>query len=312
MAAGSVAALVTLTYSFSYAALIWSGPTLEPFLASGLHAALIAASVQALVVALTSSLPFAIAGPDSNATAILAVMAASLAGVGSASLVSSERVASAVLLMLALTAVLTGVMVYGLGSLRWGRVARLLPHPVAGGFLAGSGYLVLLGAFKVLTGKSPAWNELGALWEMPWLAAADAYLVAATLLILPRVYRHFLLVPGVIVAGGLFFYGALWASGGSLEGARTHGLLLNPMAEGSWALPWSSLPDVGWRPLLTVWRDFFAVGVVVIVTILLNAAGLELATRRDVDLDRELRANGLANILAGLGGGMVGGRKGGV
>src|SRR5262249_39025424 len=35
-------------------------------------------------------------------------------------------------------------------------------------------------------------------------------------------------------------------------------------------------------------------------------AGLELATRRDVDLDRELRANGLANILAGLGGGMVG------
>src|SRR5262249_49063208 len=35
-------------------------------------------------------------------------------------------------------------------------------------------------------------------------------------------------------------------------------------------------------------------------------AGLELATRRDLDLDRELRANGLANILAGLGGGMVG------
>src|SRR5262249_28669824 len=78
VAAGSIAALVTLTYSFSYAALIWSGPALEPFLAAGLHAALIAASVQALVVALTSSLPFAIAGPDSNATAILAVMAASL------------------------------------------------------------------------------------------------------------------------------------------------------------------------------------------------------------------------------------------
>jgi SulP family sulfate permease len=46
--------------------------------------------------------------------------------------------------------------------------------------------------------------------------------------------------------------------------------------------------------------------VVVIVTILLNAAGLELATRQDVDLDRELSASGLANILAGLGGGMVG------
>jgi len=42
------------------------------------------------------------------------------------------------------------------------------------------------------------------------------------------------------------------------------------------------------------------------VTILLNAAGLELATQREVDLDRELRASGLASLVSGLGGGMVG------
>jgi hypothetical protein len=46
--------------------------------------------------------------------------------------------------------------------------------------------------------------------------------------------------------------------------------------------------------------------VVVIVTILLNAAGLELATRRDMDLDRELRASGIASLASGLAGGMVG------
>ena len=117
LAAGSVAALVTLSYSISYAALIFSGSALEPFLSSGLHAALIAATLQALVVALTSSLPFAIAGPDSNATAILAVMAAGLASAGSASFVSGERLAPAVLLMLALTAVLTGLLVFLLGAL---------------------------------------------------------------------------------------------------------------------------------------------------------------------------------------------------
>jgi SulP family sulfate permease len=37
-----------------------------------------------------------------------------------------------------------------------------------------------------------------------------------------------------------------------------------------------------------------------------NASGIELATRRDIDLNRELRVVGLANILSGLGGGMVG------
>jgi SulP family sulfate permease len=76
--AGSISALVTLSYSVSYAVLIFSGPTLEPFLARGFRAALVAAALVALVVAVKSSFPFAIAGPDSNASAILAVMAAGL------------------------------------------------------------------------------------------------------------------------------------------------------------------------------------------------------------------------------------------
>src|SRR5215475_6598388 len=105
--AGAVAALVTLSYSISYAALIFSGSALEPFLSSGLHAALIAATVQAMVVALASSLPFAIAGPDSNATAILAVMAAGLAAAGSTSFVAGERLAPTVLLVLPLAAAAT-------------------------------------------------------------------------------------------------------------------------------------------------------------------------------------------------------------
>jgi sulfate permease, SulP family len=58
--------------------------------------------------------------------------------------------------------------------------------------------------------------------------------------------------------------------------------------------------------LIAEWRNFLAMLVVIIVTILLNAAGLELATEREVDLDRELRANGLASLVSGLAGGMVG------
>src|SRR5262249_58963685 len=130
--AGAVAALVTLSYSISYAALIFSGSSLEPFLSSGLHAALIAATVQAMVVALTSSLPFAIAGPDSNATAILAVMAAGLAAAGSTSFVSAERLAPTVLLMLAGTAGLNRPVGVGVGAPPWGRGAPLLPLPGAG------------------------------------------------------------------------------------------------------------------------------------------------------------------------------------
>lgn len=306
LAAGSVSALVTLSYSVSYAALVFSGPTLEPFLPAGLQVALLAAALVAFVVALCSSVPFAIGGPDSNATAVLAIMAASLTGLLAARGFAGQQVAGTVLLMLAASAVLTGLLVFLLGVLRWGRLVRLLPYPVAGGFLAGSGFLVLSGAFKVLTGQSLSWNGLAALPSVPGLAWVTALAVAAALLVVPRFYRHFLMLPGVIVAGILLFYLGLRLLGGSLDAARAEGLLMMPIEEGTRAWPWRFLTEAPWGVLAMEWKSFLAMVVVVVVTILLNAAGLELATHHEVDLDRELRANGLANLASGLGGGMVG------
>jgi SulP family sulfate permease len=302
--AGSVSALVTLSYSVSYAVLVFSGPTLEPFLAKGFRAALVAAALIALVVALKSSFPFAIAGPDSNSSAILALMAAGLTHNLTEAHVSGERVANAVVLMLALTAMGSGLIVSLLGVLRRGQLVRLIPYPVCGGFLAGSGFLLLAGAFKVLTGQSLGWSALHVLGGQPILAWGTAFAVALVLLVLTRVIRHFLLLPGVFVGAITLFYLGLWLTGITMDAARAQGLLMTPIETGggTW---WPSL-DVPWQPLIAEWRNFLAMLVVVIVTILLNAAGLELATQREVDLDRELRANGLASLVSGLGGGMVG------
>ena len=300
--AGSISALVTLSYSISYAVLIFSGPTLEPFLARGFHAALVAAALIALVVALKSSFPAALAGPDSNASAILAVMAAGLTRALAGT--PGERVASSVVLMLILTAVLSGLIVWLLGLLRWGRLVRLIPYPVCGGFLAGSGFLLLAGAFKVLTGQSLGWSTVHLLAEEPVLAWGTAFAVAITLLVLTRVVRHFLVLPGVFVTAIVAFYLGLWLSGLTMAGARTEGLLMTPIETGGG--PWWPSLEVSWPALVTEWRNFLAMLVVVVVTILLNAAGLELATQREVDLDRELRASGLASLVSGLGGGMVG------
>jgi SulP family sulfate permease len=301
--AGSVSALVTLSYSVSYAVLIFSGPTLEPFLARGFRTALVAAALVALVVALKSSFPFAIAGPDSNASAILAVMAASLTLTLVEAQLPGERVANTVVLMLVLTAIGSGLIVSLLGYLQWGQLVRLIPYPVCGGFLAGSGFLILAGAFKVLTGQSLVWSNLGALGGQPPLGWGTAFAVAGVLLVLTRVVRHFLLLPGVFVGAIAVFYLGLWLTGISTDTARAQGLLMAPIeTDGAW---WPSL-DVPWPALIAQWRNFLGMLVVIIVTILLNAAGLELATQREVDLNRELRASGLANLVSGLAGGMIG------
>src|SRR5262245_9571491 len=57
---GSLSALVTLSYSLSYGALVFSGPELQPHVPAGLQAALMAAWIVALIVAFGSSFHFAI------------------------------------------------------------------------------------------------------------------------------------------------------------------------------------------------------------------------------------------------------------
>jgi SulP family sulfate permease len=52
--------------------------------------------------------------------------------------------------------------------------------------------------------------------------------------------------------------------------------------------------------------DLLTLFIVVVIAVLLNATGIEIAMQQDCDLDRELRANGLANVLSGLCGGMLG------
>ncbi|MBI1893921.1 MAG: SLC26A/SulP transporter family protein [Candidatus Rokubacteria bacterium] len=297
LAGGTVCALVTLSYALSYAAFIFSGKDLEPHLPVGLHAALTATWLTALVVALGSSFRFAIAGADSNATASLALISASLSAKLAAEGVTDQRLAATVLMMLMISAVWAGLVVFLLGALRRGGLVRFIPYPVAGGFLAGTGFLIVSGGLKLLTAPP----------HVPMLAWLIAGLVAIALLVLPRLSNHYLVIPGVLAAGVLLFYVALMLSGSDVAAARDQGLLLKPLAPFSAPLPSAAtFAQVQWDDLFAQWQNFLAMTVIVVVTILLNATGLELATRRDVDFDRELRINGIANILSGLTGGMVG------
>lgn len=310
LVAGVLVALVTLSYSISYAALIFSGTGLEYHQSAGIHMALMTAWLVALAVAIGSCFEFAIGGPDSNATAILALMAGSLGARLVHNKATPDEIKATVLVMLGASAVLVGVVVYLIGAVRRGRLIRFLPYPVVGGFLAGTGYLIFAGGFKVLVGQPLAWATLCALPPVPPTAWLVTILVAVCLLVLPRFCKHFLVMPAVLVAGVALFYVGLRLSDIDIAAARDKAMLFQPLPAGRPQLPplltqalWT---DVRWAALLAEWQNLFAMVVVVIITILLNATGLDLATQHDVDFDRELRVNGFASALSGLCGGMAG------
>jgi sulfate permease, SulP family len=146
---GAISGVVSVVYCVSYAALIFSGP-LGPWLSYGVAATFISATVGAFVVALRSSLPFTIAGPDSSTSVVTATLVATFAGWAVANSATDHLLESA-LIVTALSSALVGILLCGLGLGRAGRAIRFVPYPVFGGFLGATGLLMVAGASQVIT-----------------------------------------------------------------------------------------------------------------------------------------------------------------
>ena len=156
---GGAASVLTISYGLSYSLLIFAGP-LSPYLSYGVASTFIASAVIATVLALGSSLPFAIAAPDSSTAAMSAILTSSLVERMTATDPSVPLLAP-VLITLGLSTIVTGIVLCGFGITRMGRAIRYVPYPVVGGFLGATGLLIVLGAIRVITGHRLQFATLG-------------------------------------------------------------------------------------------------------------------------------------------------------
>ncbi len=140
---------------------------------------------------------------------------------------------------------------------------------------------------------------------LTWLPGVAFGLVLAAVL---RRSRHYLVLPGMLLAGIVVFYAVVGAAGLGPSGAMDRGYLLGPFpAGGLWPpIAPAALLRVDWSFLRGNAGNIAACTVLAGISVLLNATGLELATEQDLDLDRELRVAGVANAVVGLLGGVPG------
>ena len=303
--AGAICSVLSIAYCLSYAALIFTGP-LENLLAYGVAVTFLSAAVGGAVVALRSSIPFAIAGPDSSISVVLAAMVATLvqrllAGGG-------NHLLEPTLIALSLSTALTGGLLCVLGYANAGRAIRFVPYPVIGGFLGATGWLMITGAIQVITDQRPTFFDLDAFASGPMIAklAAGAAIVIVLHMLLPRVQSAFVL-PGVLLAAIAATHIVLLASGVSLGDAQAAGWLYRPQAMAALTLPWKpvELAHFPWTALPSLAGDLLAVVFVTVITLLLNTTGIEIATRTEANIDRDLKVLGLANLLTAALGGLV-------
>ena len=304
---GTAASVLTVTFGLSYTLLVFAGP-LTPYLSYGVAVTFITSAVLAAVIGVGSSLPFAIAGPESSTAAITGILASSMV----------ERIAAAdpsapllapVLLTLALATIATGIVLCGSGMTRMGRAIRYVPYPVVGGFLGATGCLILLGAVRVITGLRLQLATLGRfenILTLSELAAACA--MAAVLYLTWHRSRSMFGLPAILVGGVIAAHIVFWLAGISSAEAQAAGWTFQPPPSVAYMSPWNldAIRNYPWSDLPELSGNLIAVAFVTASCTLFNTTGIEVASHREANLERELNVTGIANMLSGALGGYTG------
>ncbi|MHA3979818.1 SulP family inorganic anion transporter [Halovulum sp. GXIMD14794] len=302
---GIVIGAMAVTLAISFAALIYTGP-LAPYLGAGADFALLGAAVMAVVGTFAYSIRGVIANPQ-DATAV--VLGAAAIGVASSSSVPTEALFPTVLALTVAACLVAGVSVFLAGILRLGAMVRYTPYPVTAGFLAATGYLLVMGAVAIVTRESVTlFNLFGVIGNVPlfhWLPWIVAGLVLA---IVANLVPGDFTLPAALVLATSGFYGFLAFNGISLETALAQGLLLGPFHErdlGS-AYDWQFIQHIQWMEVIGAAPALAAIAGLALLGSLLNTTGLAIIFQLTSDTERDMRATGLANLASAPFGGLPG------
>lgn len=306
LSTGLILGILNIPLLISFAALIFSGE-LSSYLPSGIGFILLGFFVICSVMAFTSSCRGVIAGPQDIPAAVIALMAASITSNMSATI--TEEAFLTVITVIIITSFATGIFFLTMGLFKLGNLIRFIPYPVIGGFLAGTGWLLIKGAISFSTDISLSLPGVPLLVQtavlIKWL---PGLVFAVILLIVLRRYSHFLIMPIMLVSAIGVFYLVLLLTNTSVAEAGAQGWLLGPLPKEALFRPitLSVFTNANWALVFKQIGNIGAIMLISIISLLLNASGIELAFKQDIDLNRELKSAGIANLFAVFAGCPVG------
>ena len=294
--------LLEITSVISFVALIFSGE-LASHLPEALGLVIVGNAILIATVTWFSSYAGSIGVEQDTPGAVMSIAAVAIVSMLPG---AQEAQFATVVMLIVLTTTLTGALLLSLGVFKLGRLVRFLPYPMMGGFLAGTGWLLAVGGVGVManTPLGIQWLERGVitLW-LPGVALAIFVHFARRKF--PQPYTF----PAILLLASLTFYTFAAATHTSIAQLRTEGWLFHTFSSGSrWQFPIrpALLSQVDWGVLLQQLPTVAPAGIISVIALLLNTSGLELIVKKDIDLNRELVAAGIGNLVAGPLGGLVG------
>ncbi|MCT7942612.1 SulP family inorganic anion transporter [Shewanella sp. SP1S2-7] len=190
-----------------------------------------------------------------------------------------------------------------IGTLKLGKYVTLMPYSVISGFMSGIGVILIILQLSPLLGHAaPAGGVLGTLSSLPDTLANIQFselllglLTLATLFLFPKHLRKY--VPAQLVA---------------LVGVTLLSIIvfdtdsIRRIGEIPAGLPSLVIPHINTDIFMTMVIDALVLGTLGCIDTLLTAVIGDSLTRKEHDSDKELRGQGLANMISGLFGALPG------
>lgn len=300
--AALIVGLDSIGFAVALAALMFSGQ-LAPGLATGITAVLASSIVLSLTVGTFSQLRTNMAGAQDIGVAILAVTLVSAV----AGLAPDARVPTAFAIIAAST-LATGILLFTIGALGAGRFVRYFPLEVLAGFMAATGFLLLMGGVAMVAHVDADFTGMLQVRRMEQFVPLITALLLAALIYFAMTHfrKPFLLLGILLCVIGLFHLWRQVAGVSMMEATANNWLPQVPDVTGiSLAFP-TLLNGVDWDAVTSATPTIASVAAISLFAALLNISAIEFATGHDLNLDREMRIAGGANIMVTAVGGPPG------
>ncbi len=305
--AGLICGLLAVMFSISAAALLFSS-VLSEYIVVGIGICVFGTIVLNSFIAFFSSCPGIVSVTQEVTVVTLAVIATSIHARMFAAHSEAETLAT-IIVMIGLATAITGLALLLIGTLRLGRFIRFVPYPVTAGFLAGMGWLIVSGAMAVILDIPLDHLSISSLlapenftkWVPATIFAAIVYAVSQR-------NGSPLILPSAVIVSLILFHSGVAILDLSITELQHFGWLFTPPQDGRLLLPFQGNP-LAMADWGIIWSETPKIVALVAITasaLLFASSGIEVSLKRDVDLDRELRVAGIANIFTGAGGGAAG------
>ena len=306
---GLIQAVVCLPTMVSFSFVAYPAAVYAPTLGAICKLAFLSSALHQLVFTLRSSLPFAVGQVQDIGLVVLSAMTTDIARLAKAAHASRAATVATALITLAMATVFVGCALIVLGRAKAASAIQNIPLPVVGGYLAYVGFFCITAGLTLSSGFDLStlngWQEFvhNPSHAVGPLAACAA--AATFLFIVIKRCRHPAALPAAIIAIPLAFYGVLTATGASLADARSAGWVLPPEPPAPfWKVYELFDPGEGtvlWSAAAAQIPRAIALACVVIFGSCLDVCAL-LSDLPALDIDTELAAIGVSNIVSGSAG----------